>query len=136
MSCLDTNTILDLAGRAGQLVQDRAEACIHRLLQDGQTLCTTQFSVAELWVGVYRSRKPEQEEAKLWPFLESLVILEFDADCAQTFGSITAELLSRGRPLGTMDTLIAAVALENDQPVVTRNTRHFEQITGLTVITY
>ncbi len=38
-----------------------------------------------------------------------------------------------GRPCGTIDPLIAATALEQGVPLLTRNVQHFEHVAGLEV---
>jgi predicted nucleic acid-binding protein len=41
------------------------------------------------------------------------------------WGSLTALMQQRGKPVGTVDAIIAATAMEHNLTVVTRNTRHF-----------
>ena len=52
------------------------------------------------------------------------------------FATIAAHLTRIGRPAGDMDTLIAAVALANDQTLITRNPRHFADIPGFPTESY
>jgi len=63
-------------------------------------------------------------------------ILEFDDPAARIFGAVVGELLARGRPIGDIDALISAIAIRNDQTIVTRNSRHFEAVPGLRVAGY
>lgn len=66
-------------------------------------------------------------------FLAPLHIVPFDSACAACAARIRATLESLGTPLGPHDTLIAATALRNHVPLVTRNAREFSRVAGLDV---
>ena len=51
-------------------------------------------------------------------------------------GKISGSLRARGREIDREDCIIGATALLNDEPVVTRNRKHFERIDGLDIETY
>lgn len=57
-------------------------------------------------------------------------------DLAPVYGRILAHLQKLGRSIATMDLLIAAAALADGAPVVTRNLDHFQRVPGLEVRTY
>jgi tRNA(fMet)-specific endonuclease VapC len=50
---------------------------------------------------------------------------------ADSYGPLAQKLRQQGRPIGAMDTLIAAHALAEGLVLVTHNTRHFDGIEGL-----
>jgi len=60
-------------------------------------------------------------------------ILLTDQAVWQQFGTLKASLRQMGRMQDTLDMLIAATALHHNLPLVTRNTRHFQD-TGLPLI--
>lgn len=60
-------------------------------------------------------------------------ILFFDTDAAIHFGHIRAGRDRLGRPIDPIDAMIAAIALANRMPLVTRNTNDFLDI-GLDLI--
>ena len=64
-------------------------------------------------------------------FVESVAVLPFDEVAADRFGSVANSLASRGEPIGTCDTLIAAHALSCGLVLVTNNTKHFQRVAGL-----
>jgi len=49
-----------------------------------------------------------------------------DKDVASSWARFIAPLLKQGRPLPTIDSLLAATALARDLTFVTRNVRHFD----------
>jgi hypothetical protein len=55
MACLDTSFLIDLAGGGGKLRCARAATKLRHLAARGESLTTTRFNVAELYVGVYRT---------------------------------------------------------------------------------
>ncbi|MBS3136929.1 hypothetical protein J4232_00725 [Candidatus Woesearchaeota archaeon] len=42
----------------------------------------------------------------------------------------------RGIPINPQDSMIAGIAIRNNESVLTRNTKHFERIDNLTIETY
>jgi predicted nucleic acid-binding protein len=49
---------------------------------------------------------------------------------------LVGRLEMEGRTISEIDALIASVALERDELLVTRNVRHFARVPGLRVETY
>lgn len=64
----------------------------------------------------------------------SVRCLPFDAAAAAHCALVRAQRVRSGRPITTEDAQIAAIALANRLPLVTRNTKDFECIDQLTVI--
>jgi len=136
MPCLDATVLLDLMGRGGRDLRDRAQKRIVEIASSGEALLTTRFTVAELYTGVCRARNRQDEEHRVGLVLGGLGILDFDDAAAWQFGSITAALQRVGRPVGIMDALIAATAMAAGEAVLTRNSAHFRDIPGLVVEEY
>lgn len=61
---------------------------------------------------------------------------EFSSDVAWLFGQTFRQLQLDGQMIGANDLWIAATALANKVPVVTRNDREYSRVRGLTVIAY
>jgi predicted nucleic acid-binding protein len=64
-------------------------------------------------------------------FLLRLPNLAWSTDAADQYGQIKAQLQRIGRPIGELDTQIAAHALAENLTLITHNTKHFERIEGL-----
>lgn len=135
MACLDTSLLIDLIGNKRQN-RRRALAKIETLIANNEPLHTTLFNVAELYVGVERSKNPPAEEKVIQDLLRFVNVLEFDYRAARLFGHITAYLQVIGRPAGDMDVLIASVAIGADQRLITGNLKHFADIPGLKAEAY
>jgi predicted nucleic acid-binding protein len=57
-----------------------------------------------------------------------------NTDIAKNAGFIYQDLRRRGNMIEVTDILIAATALENDLPIKTLNTSHFQRIPGLVML--
>ncbi|MCU0728444.1 MAG: type II toxin-antitoxin system VapC family toxin [Planctomycetes bacterium] len=133
MTCLDTSVLIDLCKSRRGEASRAARAEVARRARAGETLATTRLNVAELLVGVARSEDAVREQERVDRLLGPLTILEFDARAAEAFGRIVGHLLRRGRPIGDMDALIAAVCLSSGHRLLTGNPRHFTDVPGLVV---
>ena len=63
-------------------------------------------------------------------------ILPCTADVCWEYGQAFQFLKRNGLLIGANDLWIAATALAFDKPLVTRNTREFQRVPGLTVLDY
>ena len=63
--------------------------------------------------------------------LDQIPALPWTAAAADAYGLLKVQLQSTGRPIGELDTQIAAHALAEGLILVTHNTRHFDRIAGL-----
>lgn len=136
MPFLDTTVFLDLTSRRNKSRQEAAREAIRQHKSSDFILVTSRFNVAELLVGIELCDDPIAERRRIDEALENVVILDFDEACALRYAKIAAKLKKTGKPSGVMDVLIASVALGTDQPLLTRNARHFSNITELAVIAY
>jgi tRNA(fMet)-specific endonuclease VapC len=65
-----------------------------------------------------------------------LVILPFTGETSSHAATIRASLEVAGHPIGPMDILIAATALENSLPLVTNNLDEFQRVPSLSCLTW
>jgi len=68
--------------------------------------------------------------------VESFEILQLTRRSAELYGEIVRPLRAQGRLIDSNDLWIAAVALENELPLVTSNTSHFGRVPGLRTLAY
>jgi tRNA(fMet)-specific endonuclease VapC len=93
----------------------------------------SSITLAELAHGIAQSSRPAQNRDALLAFLVPMKIAEFGNEAASCYGMLRAMLEKQGKPIGSMDLLIAAHALSLSAVLVTGNTREFEQVPGLVV---
>ena len=66
--------------------------------------------LAELWYGIENSSTRERNAMRLRRVLPELVVWPLTEEAAEVYGRIAADLRGSGRPIGKIDTLIAAIA--------------------------
>lgn len=121
---LDTTAIIDLSkGREPALGQ------IRRWIADGDEVAVCAIQVAEFYRGITPAARPAWDE-----FFDTLTYLDISPRAARHAGIIHYECDRRGLPLPLADTLIAAVALEEDIPLVTNNLPHYQPIDGVPLL--
>lgn len=135
MACLDTTVLIDLVGSKSRY-REKTLIKIDQLVQRNETLVTTRFNIAELYVGVERSANQKSEEQVIHHLLKFISVLEFNDMAARLFGQITAYLQTIGKPAGDMDVLIATTAMASNHILITRNAKHFTNIPELIVEEY
>ena len=124
---LDTNICIQIIRRKPSELLSRLTA-----LPVGDVGLST-ITVAELHVGVQKSRDPARNAEALTLFLLPLEIAAFDYAAAEAYGRIRAALESAGTPIGPLDTLIAGHAVSLDAILVTDNTAEFSRVPGLRI---
>ena len=93
----------------------------------------SSITLAELRYEIEKSQRRESNRRALQRVLRALNVLAFDAKAAEVYGSVRTALETAGKPVGPLDTLIAAHALALDLTLVTSNLREFSRISGLRV---
>jgi len=124
---LDTNACI-------AIIRRRPDGAIRKLR--GKSIGQVGISsvtLAELEFGVAKSSRPEQAHQALVEFLLPLELADFDSAAARRYGLLRSNLEAKGKPIGPLDTLIAAHALSLDAVLVTNNTREFKRVPGLVV---
>lgn len=130
MPVLDTSFIVDLLRGKKEALQKLAEMEVQEI-----PLSTTEINVLELYRGAYLSRKTHQNLEEIRKLLECFQVLELEQSVYEVFASLSARLLSEGKPVGAFDELIAAITLLQEEQIVTRD-EHFKKVPGLELISY
>ena len=124
---LDTNII-------AYAKNNRPESVLQRFMEHRpEDMCISAITMAELEFGICKSSKPARNRLALMMFLSEIQVVPFDGKAAQEYGSIRAELTSKGTLIGANDLLIATHARSLGLTLVTNNGREFERVPGLVV---
>ncbi|MEQ1312522.1 MULTISPECIES: type II toxin-antitoxin system tRNA(fMet)-specific endonuclease VapC [Acinetobacter] len=121
---LDTNICIYVINNKPQHVFER-----FKQYQLGQ-LAISSITASELAFGVEKSGSERNKQA-LNKFLSPLEILPYDEQAIWHYAKLRQNLQSIGKPIGSLDMLIAAHALALEVVLVTNNTKEFERIDGL-----
>ena len=96
-----------------------------------EEIAISSISIAELEYGVINSAQYERNKEALNQFLVPFEILDFNSECAEYYGYIRKQI--KKNIIGTMDLLIASIALVNNLILVTNNEKEFSRINGLKI---
>ncbi len=128
MAILESSFLIDF-------LRDREEAValMRQLQEQEQMLVIVSPSVMELWRGAIESQSPDEEKEKIRELLSLLPTLPFTATSAIRAAEVRQTL--KHQPIQEIDCMIAGIALENNETIVTRD-EHFVRIPGLKVLKY
>ena len=124
---LDTDTASYVIRAGRPRLDDRVAAT------PADELRVSAVTRAELLYGVRLKPNAERLGRLVGAFLSRVQTLAWDETAADQFAIVAAELDLAGRRIGPFDTMIAAHALATGATLVTNNTAHFSQVSGLRV---
>ena len=127
MFCLETTFLIDLLKGKKDAIN------VYLKIRDSK-LYTTSISAWELLRGPKLVGKEEEFKVAV-EMLENLEILPFSFKSAQIAVEIEDSLRKKGMEINLIDVLIAAIAIEHNLKLVTRD-EHFSRIDGLEAINY
>ncbi len=110
---LDSNAISAFIDRREPLAARAREA-----RRRGDRIGTCEPVVAEMFFGIELSSSRDVNRVRLERALSQIVTWPFDRQASREYGRLAAELRRRGRPMQTIDVMLAAVALTLDDCVV------------------
>lgn len=123
---LDTSTLVDI-------FRGDKEALFKLDMTPIQDVLTSTLVIAEIVAGMQGGRKSSPSYKLSESFVNYVNIEVFDKAAAKQAGYLLSVLAKSGKPIGQIDTLIAAHALSLDAVLVTANTKHFARVPGLKV---
>src|SRR3989338_1468394 len=128
----DTDPCIYLRPGRNQKKKKNILAKLESLDQD-ESVYLSSIVVSELSYGAQKGRWKKINMPLLEQFLLDFKIVAFDEHAAHCCGTIRAALEKKGKPIGPMDTLIAAHAVSLDMTLATHNVREFNRVSGLKV---
>jgi tRNA(fMet)-specific endonuclease VapC len=124
MFLLDTDTVIYfLKGHPAVRVN------LERHVHDPVKISVITFM--ELYYGAFKSQQPVGNLAKIKTLEQATVIVPVGMETAELFGTLKAQLESRGERLDDFDLILAACALAHNLTLVSNNTGHFKRIADL-----
>ena len=127
---LDTSAIIDLL-RGEQGIIKKVEDLDKKNLP----ISLTSISVFEIWQGSQDITNAKKLE-KIQFLLNSIGTFYFDTSTAKEAGNIHALLKNNGQMIDPEDSMIAGIAKFHNEPILTKNTKHFGRIPSLEIESY
>jgi tRNA(fMet)-specific endonuclease VapC len=124
---LDTNICIYIR-------QNRPEEVLRRFrkLRPGEAVLSV-ITYGELFYGATKSSRRAGALARLQELVNLLPAISLPETAAQSYGTIRAELESKGEMIGNNDLWIAAHAISAGLTLVTNNEKEFSRVRGLKV---
>lgn len=124
MYLLDTDTVIYALKGQPDVVRNLA-------LHADDPLGVSVITLMELYYGTFRSAQVAGNLARVRALEKALRVWDLQADAAEVFGALKAQLESDGNRLDDFDLGIAACALVHNLTLVTHNSAHFARVRGL-----
>ncbi|MFB2982429.1 type II toxin-antitoxin system VapC family toxin [Microseira sp. BLCC-F43] len=123
---LDTNIIIALFAD---------EEAIKNSLAQADEVFIPSIAIGELCYGARKSGRPQENLERINQLIVNSTVLECDAETARRYGEVKNKLRLKGRRLPENDIWIAALALQYDLTLVTRDA-HFQEIEDLRTVAW
>ena len=127
----DTTFIIDVMRNDASAVRKAAD-----LSGASVSIIVGTPTVFELYVGVGLSVRSAEEREKVLGILRSLPHLSLDIASASKAGMIYAQRVKEETKIDPEDAMLAGIAIQNNEPLLTRNRKDFAGIPELKVETY
>jgi tRNA(fMet)-specific endonuclease VapC len=111
---LDTNTI-------SLLVRQHPHVARHVVVVPMASLCMSAITAGELLFGLARRPDAVRLHAAVTELMRRVEVMPWDLSATERYGILRADLDRTGRPLGSLDLLIAAHALAAGAVLVTND---------------
>lgn len=127
---LDTSAIIDIF---------KGNPEVKRFLDSNtEPLAATIMSYLELFFGIDAEKQTHRKEADYYrEFFSTAYNFELTKEACEKAAAIHQGLKKKGKPIEHFDCAIAAILLTNGiTKILTRNAKHFENISQLTAVSY
>lgn len=117
MVVLDTNFLIDIDNNRPEAIEKARE-----IERSGNPRRVPRIVITELWVAIGKGTEAEHNREKFERLLDGLPQVDLTEPIAKRAGAIEGKAQSadqNGVGVGTADAILAATALEVDEPVVT-----------------
>lgn len=101
-------------------------------MQISEAFYIPSIVLGELYFGAIKSSNQTQNRSRVDQLVPTTSILGCDAQTARAYGQLKDDLRQKGRPIPENDIWIAAIALQNELTLVTRDA-HFDHIDEITI---
>lgn len=130
MKCLDTDLLI-------AILRGKQEAySIVTEIDEETKAATTAINTFEIFFGAHKSSMKNENIKEAAKLLDRLEVIPLDLPSSRKAAEISAKLAEKGEPIDYRDAMIAAIAIENDLTLVTRNKSHFKRIKNLKLETW
>lgn len=123
--CLDTSVLIDFFRKV-----NKSKSFFYELTKEYDLFAVSAITEYEIYCG----SNPDQD--LFWDeFFNKVVSLPYSSESNRITTKIERALKQKNKRIDIPDLMIAGTAIANDMPLATLNTKHFQLITDLELIT-
>ncbi|MCL1471121.1 type II toxin-antitoxin system VapC family toxin [Argonema antarcticum] len=108
------------------------DTSVEQLCVRAEAVFVSSTAIGELYYGAYKSGRVAENLARIEEFIATNNVLPSNTATANQYGQIRNLLRQKGRPIPDNDIWIAAVAMQHQLTLVSRDA-HFQEVDGLVV---
>ena len=120
---LDTNIIIALFAN---------DENVKTNLSKTREIFVPSIVVGELFYGAYKSARAKENISRIEELASQSVVLGCDSETSRIYGEIKFELSTKGNPIPENDIWIAAIAIQHDLILISRDA-HFNEVNKLKI---
>jgi tRNA(fMet)-specific endonuclease VapC len=120
---LDTNIVVAIFANDATVINSLANA---------NEVFVPSIALGELYYGAHKSKRVEENIARINEFALSSSVLICNAETSQQYGKIKNGLRIKGQPIPENDIWIAAISKQHGLTLISRD-EHFKKIDGLSI---
>ncbi|MGE5187955.1 MAG: type II toxin-antitoxin system VapC family toxin [Betaproteobacteria bacterium] len=117
MICIDSDVLIEIIDHKSI----KGSEAFKQLLASGEDYCTTSISMHEVLFGIHKYNKSSTD-------LMQLSVLDYTRNDSILSSKLEVEAQQAGTPVGRTDSMIAAIAINNDVTLFTFDLKHFEPL--------
>lgn len=122
-SLLDTNIVIALFANDESVKANLAKT---------DQVFIPSIVIGELFYGAYKSARAKENIQRIEELANQSVVLGCDAETSRIYGEIKYELSVKGHPIPENDIWIAAIAIQNELTLISRDA-HFNEVSKLRI---
>lgn len=127
MVCLDSDILIAFMRGYGVAIKT-----VRRFEEMSRPLKTTSINEYELLKGAAVATNPDANLRAVRQLLSGIQVLTLSNQASEVAADVYAQLLRRGSMIGEFDILVAAIAVSNEETLVSRDTA-FKRIQNLSL---
>lgn len=127
MVCLDSDILIAFMRGYGVAIKT-----VRRFEEMSRPLKTTSINEYELLKGAAVATNPDANLRAVRQLLSGIQVLTLNNQASEVAADVYAQLLRRGSMIGEFDILVAAIAVSNEETLVSRDTA-FKRIQNLSL---
>ncbi len=104
---------------------------MENIVKTGEKINTTVINMFEILAGAFLSSNADENSKKIENLVQAFGVFALNQFASKIAAEISAELTKKGKIIDFQDIAIAAIAISNNEKIVTRNIKHFSRIKGL-----